>query len=170
MTGPSEWVQQGRSRAVSPRGPLRGCHVLWEQHHGPAELTLHGLYLKEPVPCSFFRTGLTWHSLRTTLSNPKAIWAQRLSQHAAQDTTRGCGHLSAEAVPSSCRPGCTSGPRGFASASALLQPPSSPRGAGTCQPAGVRDELPNFHRAKTGQFPYRRGSKASWLHLVEMTK
>lgn len=85
MTGPSEWVQQGRSRAVSPRGPLRGCHVLWEQHHGPAELTLHGLYLKEPVPCSFFRTGLTWHSLRTTLSNPKAIWAQRLSQHAAQD-------------------------------------------------------------------------------------
>lgn len=88
---------------------------------------------------------------------------------------RGCGHLSAEAVPSSCRPGCTSGPRGFASASALLQPPSSPAGLGHVgreqrrRQAGVRDE-PNFHRAKTGQFPCRRGSKASWLRLVEMTK
>lgn len=141
--------------------------MLWEQHHGPAELALHGLYLKEPVPCSFFRTGSTWPSLRSTLSNPKAIWAQRLSQHAAQDRLwpserRGSAQqLQTRLYERS---------QGFCLCFCFAAAPQLPRGAGTRQPAGVRDELPNFHRAKTGQFPYRRGSKASWLRLVEMTK
>lgn len=81
-------------------------------------------------PLLFLRTGSTWRSLWTALSNPKATSGHSGCRSTQPRTPQGCRCLTAEAAPSSRRPGRTSGPRGFASASALLQPSSSPAGLG----------------------------------------
>lgn len=107
------------------------------------------------------------------------VWAQRLSQHAAQDATRlQVFDCRGSAQQPQTRPYKWS--QGFCLCFCFAAALQLPRRAGTRRPGAAtpsgrgkaRDELPNFHRAKRGHSPcsFRRGSKASWLHLVETTK